>query len=104
MQLTIKKQLTKPPPTIYEINLSPNAFTIGKDDDNDLCVDDPYMSRKHARITYEASQWIFLDLNSSNGSWKIEPNNLRRVVRASISDSDMYQLGSTVIRFRHPKV
>jgi NACalpha-BTF3-like transcription factor len=103
MQMTIRKQLTKPPPTVFEINLGQDEFTIGKDEDNDLMVHDPYMSRRHARVIYESGTWVFEDLNSRNGSWKIEPNNLRRVSRAAIADNDMYQLGSTVVRFREPK-
>jgi hypothetical protein len=100
MQMSIKKQLTKPPPTIFEINLGQDEFTIGTDEKNDLPVRDPYMSRRHARVHYESSAWIFEDLNSRNGSWKIEPNNLRRVGRSTVVDNDMYQLGSTIVRFR----
>jgi len=104
MQIAIRKQLTKQPPTVFEINLGKDEFTIGKDDDNDLVVRDPYMSRKHARVIYESGKWIFEDLNSRNGSWKIERNNLARIDRAALDDSDMYQLGSTIIRFRKPKL
>jgi hypothetical protein len=103
MQMTIKKQLAKPLPTVLEITLGEKAFTIGKGDENDLCVDDPYISRRHVRIAFESGEWIFQDLNSKNGSWKIEPNNLRRIAKASLADGDMYQLGSTVFRFRKPQ-
>jgi NACalpha-BTF3-like transcription factor len=104
MQMTIKKQLTKLPPTVFEVNLGRNEFTIGTDEDNDLMVHDPYMSRKHARVVHESESWVFEDLNSRNGSWKIEPSNLRRTTRANVSDGDMYQLGSTTVRFRHPRI
>lgn len=103
MQMTIKKQLAALPPTIFEVNLGTKPFTIGRDSNNDLSVDDDHhMSSKHARITFESDNWVFQDLNSRNGSWKVEPDNLRRVVRAQLADDDVYQLGSTVIRFRHP--
>jgi len=100
MQMSIKKQLRKPPPTVFEVNLSDSEFTIGTDEKNALAVHDLYMSRKHARVYYESGAWFFEDLNSRNGSWKIEPNDLRRVTRATVSDGEMYQLGSTIIRFR----
>jgi hypothetical protein len=105
MQMTIKKQLaSKAPPAILEISLRPQAFTIGRDDDNDFPVDDPYMSSKHARVLYDSGTWVFEDLDSRNGSWKIvEPNNLLRVVRAELIDNDRYQLGSTIFRFRRPQ-
>jgi len=102
MQMTIKKQLASAPFTIFEVTLSEKPFTIGRDDDNDLSVKDQYMSSKHACITYESGKWIFQDLESRNGSYKLEPNNLRRVIRAQLVDNDLYQLGSTVIRFRQP--
>ena len=100
--MTIKKQLAPLPPTVYEINLSQEIFTIGRDKKNNLSVDDQYLSSKHARVTYDLGRWIIEDLNSRNGSWKMELNNLRRVVRAHLVDNDLYQLGSTVIRFRKP--
>lgn len=103
MQMTIKKQLTKPPATVFEVNLSRIEFRIGTEDGNDLTLRDPYMSRRHARVYYESGAWIFEDLNSRNGSWKVDPNNLRRVTRATVADCDMYQLGSTIVRFRHPE-
>jgi len=102
MLITIKKQLAPLPPTLYEVNLTQNPFTIGRDQKNNLSVDDRYMSSNHARVTYDSGHWIIEDLNSRNGSWKIEPDNLRRVVRSQLADNDLYQLGSTVIRFRHP--
>jgi len=100
MQMTIRKQLTKPPPTVFEITLSGNEFTIGTEEGNDLTVHDPYMSRRHARVFSESGTWIFEDQGSRNGSWKMELNNLLRVTRAPLADCDMYQLGSTIVRFR----
>jgi hypothetical protein len=100
MHMTIKKQLASTPPAIFEVNLSKTPFTIGRDDSNDLSVGDRFMSSKHARITYESGKWLFQDLNSKNGSWKMEPENLKRVIYIEIFDNDLYQLGSTVIRFR----
>lgn len=100
MQRTIKKQLASPPPTVFEINLSQKTFTIGRDEENDLSVKDRYMSSKHARVTYDSNRWTIEDLNSRNGTWKMERDNLKRVVREQVADNDLYQLGSTVIRFR----
>jgi len=103
MRITIKKQLAKLPPTIFEINLGRGEFTIGTEEGNDLMVRDPYMSRRHARVHFESGAWILEDLNSRNGSWKMERDNLSRTIRATVADGDMYQLGSTIVRFRHPK-
>jgi NACalpha-BTF3-like transcription factor len=101
MHMAIRKELASLPPTVYEVNLGPkNTFVIGRSEDNDLSVDDRYLSSKHAKVTLDSGRWIFEDLNSRNGCWKMEANNLRRVLRAQLADNDLYQLGSTVIRFR----
>lgn len=101
MQMTIKKQLAaRAPPAILEINLLPKVFAIGRDDDNDLSVDDPYMSSKHACIVYESGRWVLEDLGSKNGSYKLEAGNLSRIVRADVADNDLFQLGSTIFRLR----
>jgi hypothetical protein len=96
---TIRKESTSTP-KIYEVHLSQNPFTIGTDEDNDLSITDPYMSSKHALVSYDSGHWIFEDLNSTNGSWKMEPNSVRLVTREQLTDNDLFQLGSTVIRFR----
>lgn len=102
MQMTIKKQFARQPPTVFEINLGPKPFTVGRDSHNDLSVNDPFMSSNHARIICKTDQWIFEDLNSKNGSWKIEPQGLRRATQTTVNDGDMYQLGSSIFRFRQP--
>ena len=90
------------PPAVYEVMLNHKHFTIGSSAENDLSVDDHDMSPKHAKVTYESGRWVLEDLNSAYGSWKMEPNNLTRLERAELSDNDLYQLGSTIIRFRVP--
>jgi pSer/pThr/pTyr-binding forkhead associated (FHA) protein len=99
MQKSVKEQAAQPP-KVYEVILDHNPFTIGSGEENTLSVDDRYMSSKHARVTYDSGRWIFKDLNSENGSWKMEPNAVTRVDRAELSDNDLYQLGSEVFRFR----
>lgn len=46
-------------------------FLMGRDDDNDICVADPRVSRAHAVIWYEAKKgkWMIRDLDSSNGTY-----------------------------------
>jgi hypothetical protein len=99
MHQAIKKQFAKQPPTVLEINLGPHNLTIGRESNNDISVDDRYMSSNHARIAYKEGQWFFEDLNSRNGSWKFESQGLRRVMQNIVNDGDLYQLGSTVFRF-----
>ena len=89
-------------PTVCDVILNQKRFTIGSGAENDLSVEDRDMSPKHARVIYESGHWVLEDLNSAYGSWKMEPNNLTRLGRAELADNDLYQLGSTIIRFRLP--
>ncbi len=80
------------------------VFTIQRDEtvmgrgrDADLRIDDPGISRKHARILRAAGgRHILEDLGSANGILV----NGRRIERADLADGDRVQLGpSLVLRF-----
>jgi ABC-type multidrug transport system ATPase subunit len=42
-------------------------FVIGRDADNDIVLDSPQISRKHARLTWIGHAWRAEDLDSANG-------------------------------------
>ncbi len=46
-----------------------NAFTIGRDEHNDICIDDGRVSRNHARVFYDNDHWWIRDLSSRNGTF-----------------------------------
>lgn len=46
----------------------PTPVTIGREEDNDIQLNDERVSRVHAKIQEDRSQVIFTDLNSTNGS------------------------------------
>lgn len=41
---------------------------IGRKSDNDLVIQEPTISRKHAEIRYEGGEFILFDLDSVNGT------------------------------------
>jgi serine/threonine protein kinase len=45
------------------------GITIGRDADNDICLNSTNVSRHHARIEYEGGQYKIVDLNSTNGTY-----------------------------------
>ena len=49
--------------------LNKNILSIGRMDDNDIVIDDPGVSRYHARLTRSEGKWILEDLGSSNGTF-----------------------------------
>lgn len=55
------------PGQIFELNKS--EITIGRDISNDFVINDPEVSRKHARLTLEGDRYRIEDLNSTNGTY-----------------------------------
>jgi DNA-binding CsgD family transcriptional regulator len=74
--------------------LKGNVMRIGRDPANEMVlIGDPRVSRSHAELLLRQSQWIILDLGSSNGT---KVNN-RRIEQHPLRDGDRIQLGSTTI-------
>lgn len=44
-------------------------FIVGRADDSTLVLDDPHVSRHHARIELRGDEWTFQDTSSGTGSW-----------------------------------
>jgi DNA-binding NtrC family response regulator len=44
-------------------------FNIGTDDDNDLVLDDPFVSSFHCRVLRRDDRWTLIDLASTNGTF-----------------------------------
>lgn len=51
------------------VSLDGEEFTVGRHPDNHACIDDPGLSRHHARLVKQGDQWTIEDLQSSNGTF-----------------------------------
>lgn len=94
-------------PLVLEVNgirhpLTPPGFTIGRGSEADLRINDPGVSRKHARITVEGSaddlNVTIEDLNSTNGIIV----NSQRVEHAKLTDGARIEIGSTRMLVHSP--
>ena len=47
-------------------NLEPRALIVGRDEEADLRVDEPLVSRQHARLEPRDGGWLLTDLGSTN--------------------------------------
>ncbi|MDR1403845.1 MAG: FHA domain-containing protein [Tannerellaceae bacterium] len=66
------------------------VITIGKAADNDVVVNDPYVSRYHARLLRDEEGCLFLeDIASTNGTFV----NGSRIVKKKVSLTDTVLLG-----------
>ena len=69
--------------------------TIGRDENNNIVLPDPTISRNHARIIFENGNWAVEDLGSANG---IVVRDMR-LEKAILSPGDIYSVGKTSFRF-----
>ncbi len=65
-------------------------YTIGRDPDCDVYVDDPRVSREHAALRVIDGIWVLEDLSSRNGTWL----DGERVYRLEITGSLVVRLAS----------
>jgi hypothetical protein len=71
------------------------GMMIGRLRESDLAIDDPSVSRRHARITYGDGAWAIEDLGSTNG---VRLNG-DPVERAALQHGDRIDLGSVRLAF-----
>jgi len=81
--------------------------TIGRADDSDIVVDDPYISSKHALITKKGRRLIMQDLHSTNGSFingkKIKkPTILKEEDEINLGSKKFALVRSEALGFRDP--
>jgi pSer/pThr/pTyr-binding forkhead associated (FHA) protein len=50
------------------VHLTKSPFTIGRLNDNDLPLDDPYVSRFHVELIYDGADCRLVDRHSTSGS------------------------------------
>jgi len=70
-------------------------LTIGRNPDNDLHLDDPEISRKHALIEQGEKGTVLRDLGSGNGTFV----GGRRVLEFKLSNGDVIRMGKQELRF-----
>lgn len=79
------------------------AFTIGRGEESDLCVDDELASRSHAVIECIRNEqdesapctWLLRDLDSTNGTFVKD----RRITIHALNDGDVLRIGKTFLKF-----
>jgi hypothetical protein len=75
--------------------LTETRMVLGRSKDCDIPVPDPNVSRRHAEVRQDGSEYTLVDLESTNG---IEVGG-RRVKQLKLEDGTTFTLGSTEIRF-----
>jgi pSer/pThr/pTyr-binding forkhead associated (FHA) protein len=84
-----------------KIALDNDPFRIGRNEENDLCVDDELSSREHALIekvkgkSADSVNYILRDMDSTNGTFV----NHERITDHLLVEDDMIRIGQTFFKF-----
>ena len=81
-----------------EFTLATSPLLIGRDEDADIRVDEPLVSRAHARIEKRGSAFFVLDLGSTN----LTRVNGEAVVERELRDGDELRFARARCRFVSP--
>lgn len=78
-----------------------DGTTIGRASDQHIILSDDTVSKHHAKIRCEGSDFIFWDLASSNGSFIVQPDGSQKRIMAPLvlNDGDTIVLGDVRITF-----
>ncbi|HEX6510398.1 MAG TPA: FHA domain-containing protein [Chloroflexota bacterium] len=69
-----------------------STTTIGRDDGNDIVLDDTFISAQHANITWNGNGWVLQDLGSTNGT-RLNGKEVQRAV--AVKPGDIVEFGET---------
>lgn len=76
----------------FEVPLKGVRLTIGRSSRNDLCLNDPFVSRLHAEIRRDGESLVLYDGGSANGTYH---NGQRIESSAALQFGDVIRIGET---------
>lgn len=80
-----------------EISLTPGENLLGRDEDAAVWIDDPLVSRRHARIVIDETGAVLEDLGSKNGT---RLRGRRIESPSKLADKDLITVGPASMIFR----
>ena len=83
--------------TGFSYPVSKGRLSIGRTDDNDIVIDDPYVSRHHAVIISTAEGWFVIDTDSTAG---VGVNGYKVNGREQLADGDTININTHQFIFR----
>ncbi|MGI8921501.1 MAG: FhaA domain-containing protein [Solirubrobacteraceae bacterium] len=78
------------------MRVGPGGVVIGRSRECDIVLGDANVSRRHAEIRHDGSDWVVADLGSTNG---VRVNGQRIEGAAPLSSGDVLVLGTDELRF-----
>jgi hypothetical protein len=75
--------------------LSEKEYQIGRNEQCEVSIGDPKISRSHARIFWEQDNFILEDLNSKTGTFV----NFKRINKIDLKPDDIIEIGHTTMKY-----
>jgi len=79
---------------LKEVQTVERAITIGRGIENVIRIDNPAVSKYHARILKDQDQYVIEDLDSTNGTYLKE----KRINRLVLRDQDEITIGKHTVK------
>jgi FHA domain len=73
------------------------TLSFGRAESNGVSLQDAKVSRQHAQIQQQGSEYVLVDLNSSNGTYA----NGQRIEEHVLSNGDEIQIGDMILQFQN---
>lgn len=80
------------PNLIFE--LDKDSYTIGREAGNEIVIEDPQVSRRHAHLTRQGGTYFIEDVGSTNGTYV---NGKRVTAPLPLNNGDLIGLADTVV-------
>jgi hypothetical protein len=80
------------PNLVFE--LEQDSYTIGREAGNEIVIEDPQVSRRHATLTRQGATYLLEDIGSTNGTYV---NGKRVTAPVVLANGDMIGLADTIV-------
>jgi hypothetical protein len=86
--------MRKGPKPGQQFTFTQDTIALGRRDDNDVVINDPQISRRHASLSWEEGTFVLRDLGSANGTFL---NAARITEPHTLREGDAIGLGGDVV-------
>jgi pilus assembly protein CpaF len=80
------------PNLVFELDA--DSYTIGREAGNEIVIEDPQVSRRHAQLARQGTSYVIEDIGSTNGTYV---NGKRVTAPVLLANGDMIGLADTVV-------
>src|SRR5512136_3098804 len=92
--MSFKLSVRQGPRPNFVFELDADSYTLGREAGNEIVIEDPQVSRRHATLTRQGATYVLEDIGSTNGTYV---NGKRVTAPVLLSNGDMIGLADTVV-------